>query len=60
MLPSIEQLSKKKGFIMAQISLAWMLSRDVVSAPIIGSTSLERLHDLVGVIDMKLSEDEIK
>jgi diketogulonate reductase-like aldo/keto reductase len=33
---------------MAQVSLAWILSKDVVSAPIVGTTSLDKLADLVG------------
>ena len=33
---------------MAQISLAWCMAKDGVSAPIIGTTSLENLEDLLG------------
>ncbi|TFY73285.1 hypothetical protein EWM64_g10727 [Hericium alpestre] len=56
----VEELAKKKGVSMAQLSLAWMLHKDVVSAPIIGTTSIEKLHGLVGALDVKLSEEEIK
>jgi hypothetical protein len=34
---------------MAQVSLAWLLSKSVVSAPIVGATSLEKLTDLIGM-----------
>ena len=33
---------------MAQISLAWMLSKPGVTAPIIGTTSLSNLEDILG------------
>lgn len=33
---------------MAQVSLAWLLSKSVVSAPIVGATSLDKLSDLIG------------
>ena len=45
---------------MAQLSLAWMLHKDVVSAPIIGTTSIEKLTDLLGALDVKLDADEMK
>ncbi|TFY81145.1 hypothetical protein EWM64_g2867 [Hericium alpestre] len=56
----VEELAKKKGISMAQLSLAWILSKDVVSAPIIGTTSLEKLQDTVGALDVQLTEEEIK
>jgi hypothetical protein len=34
---------------MAQISIAWILSKDIVAAPIVGSTKLENLYDIIGM-----------
>ncbi|OSC96863.1 Aldo/keto reductase [Trametes coccinea BRFM310] len=56
----VEELAKKKNATMAQVALAWILSKPGVSAPIIGTTSIENLEDLLGSFDVKLSEDEIK
>ncbi|QRW01467.1 aldo/keto reductase family protein [Ceratobasidium sp. AG-Ba] len=56
----VEALAKSKGASMAQIALAWCLSKDPVSAPIVGTTNLDNLQDLVGAIDINLSEDDIK
>ncbi|TFY82149.1 hypothetical protein EWM64_g1860 [Hericium alpestre] len=56
----VEELAAKKGHSMAQIALAWMLTKDVVSAPIMGTTSLKNLHDILGALDVKLDEDEVK
>ncbi|KAI9443383.1 Aldo/keto reductase [Lactarius indigo] len=56
----VEEIAKKRGASMAQISLAWTLTKEVVSAPIIGTTSLDKLKDLIGAVDIKLSEAEVK
>lgn len=33
---------------MAQVALAWSLAKPFVNAPIVGTTSIEKLKDLVG------------
>ena len=45
---------------MAQVTLAWSISKPFVTAPIIGSTSLEKLDDLIKGCDVELTEEEIK
>ena len=45
---------------MAQVALAWSLSKPFVTAPIVGTTSLEKLDDLIEGCSLKLSEEEIK
>lgn len=44
----VEEIAKKKGASMAQIALAWIMQKDGVTAPIVGTTSLENLNDLLG------------
>ncbi|KAL1754901.1 NADP-dependent oxidoreductase domain-containing protein [Schizophyllum commune] len=56
----VEELAKKKGCSMAQLSLAWIMSKPGVTAPIVGTTSLENLQDLIGAVDIKLSEEDVK
>ena len=36
-----------------------MLSKSVVSAPIVGATKMAHLEDAVAAVDVTLSEDEI-
>ena len=55
---SVEELAKRKGVTMGQVSLAWILTK--VTAPIVGTTSVEKLADLIGALEVKLSEEEIK
>ncbi|CAE7089580.1 unnamed protein product [Rhizoctonia solani] len=56
----VEALATAKGVSMAQISIAWVLSKDPVAAPIVGTTSLKNLEDILGAIRVKLTEEEIK
>jgi len=56
----VEELAKKRNVSMAQVALAWTLTKDVVTAPIIGTTSLDKLKDSISAIDLKLSEEEVK
>lgn len=45
---------------MAQVALAWMLSKPFVTAPIVGTKSTDRLDEIIGALKVKLSEAEIK
>ncbi|KAI0760956.1 Aldo/keto reductase [Trametes elegans] len=56
----VEELATKKGVSMAQIATAWVLAKPGVTAPIIGTTSLKNLEDILGAIKVKLTEEEIK
>ncbi|KAG8943117.1 hypothetical protein FRC04_003197 [Tulasnella sp. 424] len=55
----ISEIAKKRGVSMAQIAVAWSLSNEFVTAPIVGTTSLEKLKDLVGGVHIQLTEEEI-
>ncbi|KAI1787702.1 aryl-alcohol dehydrogenase [Ganoderma leucocontextum] len=56
----VEELAKKKGVSMAQIAVTWVLAKPHVTAPIVGTTSLENLEDILGGLNVQLSEEEIK
>jgi aryl-alcohol dehydrogenase-like predicted oxidoreductase len=57
-LSSVEALAKKRGISMAQVALAWSMSKDQVSAPIVGTTNLANLEDLVG--ELNTSRDDYR
>ncbi|WVQ64863.1 uncharacterized protein L199_003032 [Kwoniella botswanensis] len=59
-ISTIEEIAKERNISMAQVSLAWSLSKEFISAPIIGTTSIEKLDDLLKGLEVKLSEEEIK
>ncbi|KAF9441916.1 aryl-alcohol dehydrogenase [Macrolepiota fuliginosa MF-IS2] len=56
----VEEVAKKRGISMAQVSVAWTLSKDEVSAPIVGTTSLKNLEDIIKGATVTLTPEEIK
>ncbi len=40
--------------------MAWLLSKPVVTAPIIGANKVKHLDDTVAAPDLVLSEDEVR
>ena len=55
----VQQVAEERGVPMAQIGIAWLLSKPVVSAPIVGATKPHHLADAVAAVDITLTEDEI-
>ncbi|KAG8905011.1 hypothetical protein FRC01_008513, partial [Tulasnella sp. 417] len=56
----VEEIAKARSISMAQVVLAWSLSKNFVTAPIIGTTTLDKLRDSVGAVHVKLTEEEVK
>jgi len=56
----VAELADERGFSMAQIALAWLLHKEWVDAPIVGTTSVEHLEDAVAALDISLSDAEIE
>ncbi|WP_263382802.1 aldo/keto reductase [Granulicella arctica] len=56
----LEQMSKDRGVPQAQLALAWMLTKPVVTSPIIGASKPGHLEDAVGALTVKLTTEEIK
>ena len=55
----VAELAKARGVPRAQIALAWLLHKPVITAPIVGATKLEHLDDALGSLEVKLSAEEI-
>ena len=55
----VAEIASERGLSRAQVALAWMLTKPVISAPIIGATKMTHLEDAVAAVDVCLSEDEI-
>ncbi|BAP45134.1 MULTISPECIES: aldo/keto reductase [Pseudomonas] len=56
----VEQIAKEKGVPMAQVALAWVLSKTTVSAPIVGASKAHHLDDAIAALDLALSTEEIR
>jgi aldo/keto reductase family protein len=55
----VAKLAKARGMPRAQIALAWLLHKPVITAPIVGATKLEHLDDALGSLEVKLSAEDI-
>jgi 1-deoxyxylulose-5-phosphate synthase len=55
----VAEVATARGIPRAQVALAWLLAKPVITAPIVGATKLQHLEDALASIDVKLSEDEI-
>ena len=61
-LPLVERLgsvARARGNSNMQVALAWLLSKPVVTAPIVGATKMAHLEEAVAALEMQLSAAEI-
>lgn len=59
LLDVIDRIAARHGATMAQVSLAWLMARPSVTAPIVSATSLAQLKDILKSLDLKLSADDL-
>jgi 1-deoxyxylulose-5-phosphate synthase len=57
---TLADLAEVRGLPNAQVALAWLLSKPVVTAPIVGASKPQHLEDAVAALDVALSDDEIR
>jgi aryl-alcohol dehydrogenase-like predicted oxidoreductase len=53
-------IAKAHGCSAARVSLAWLLSRPVVTSVIMGAKRLDQLQDNLAAVDLKLTDDELR
>ncbi|WP_339103044.1 aldo/keto reductase [Haloterrigena salinisoli] len=59
-LEVVRDLADEKDTTPAQLSLSWLLHKDLVDAPIIGPRTIEHLEDNVVALEVELTADEIE
>jgi aryl-alcohol dehydrogenase (NADP+) len=55
----VAEIARERGISRAQVALAWVLAKPVVTAPIVGVTKDHHLDDAVAAVDVQLTEEEI-
>ena len=55
----VSEVAAERGLPQAQIALAWVLSKPLVTSPIIGATKPGHLEAALAALDVKLSAEEI-
>jgi aryl-alcohol dehydrogenase-like predicted oxidoreductase len=53
-----QAIAEEKGATIAQVALAWLMGVEGVAAPIAGPRTFEQLEDLLGALDVTLTDDE--
>jgi 1-deoxyxylulose-5-phosphate synthase len=56
---AVRAVAAERGLPPAQVALAWLLGKPVVTAPIVGATRLGHLEDAIAAVELTLSEDEV-
>lgn len=59
-LAALDQVAGKHGTSPAQVSLAWLIARPSITAPIVSATSLPQLDELVSATHLTLDADDIQ
>ena len=60
MVDRLREIGKARGATVAQIGLAWLLTKPVVASIIIGATKIHQLEDNLGATGRRLSEDQMQ
>ena len=55
----VERIAAERAVPMAQVALAWMLSKPFVASPIIGATKMKHLEDAAAALELKLTAEEV-
>lgn len=55
----VAEVAANRGLPRAQIALAWLLHKEEVTAPVIGSTLISQLEDSVSALSVQLTPEEI-
>ncbi len=59
-IEAAEAIAKERDVSAAEVSLAWLLSRPGLTAPIIGATKIEHLDAAIRAVDLELEPGEIE
>ncbi len=55
----VKEIAETRGIPRAQVALAWMLGKSVVTAPIIGASKMSHLDDAIAALSVKLTSEEV-
>ncbi|TCU05359.1 aldo/keto reductase [Rhizobium sullae] len=57
---AVEAVAKARNTSMAQVAMAWVMQKPVVTSPIVGVSKMSHLEDAIAAVDVELTGDEIK
>jgi aryl-alcohol dehydrogenase-like predicted oxidoreductase len=56
---ALQRVAEARGVPMAEVALAWLLSKPYVTAPIVGATKLSHLESALNALELQLTPEEI-
>jgi aryl-alcohol dehydrogenase-like predicted oxidoreductase len=59
LVEALRALAEAKGATVAQVSIAWVLSRGEDVVPLVGARRRERLSEALGALELELSPDDL-
>ncbi|MGI9070766.1 MAG: aldo/keto reductase [Bryobacteraceae bacterium] len=59
-LVALDQVANQYNSTPGQVSLAWLIARPSITAPIASATTLEQLNDLINATELKLDDSSIE
>lgn len=59
MLAAMDAIAAETGATLSQIALAWVAAQPGVTAPIASATTAEQLDELIGSLDLALSDEQL-
>lgn len=57
---AVQEIAEARSVPMAQVAIAWLLTKPVVAAPIVGATKTHHLDQAVSALDLHLTDQEIQ
>lgn len=58
-LAALDLVAAETGGTSAQVALAWLAAQPGVTAPIASATNVEQLEELLGAMDLELTDDQV-
>jgi 1-deoxyxylulose-5-phosphate synthase len=59
-IDNVQKMAQARGISMGQMSLAWMLGKKYITAPIVGTTAVAHVEEAVAALDIQLSDEEVQ
>jgi 1-deoxyxylulose-5-phosphate synthase len=59
-IKAVGKIAGDRSIKRAQVALAWLKSKPVVTAPLVGASSIEQIDDAVASLDIELTPEEIQ
>jgi len=59
LVEALANIAKQRGITVAQLAIAWVLSRGDDIVPLIGARNRERLNEALGALDISLTKEEL-